>query len=77
MCAGTYLECRSLLKLRPERPPHLVFVAFLTGIFAHIPALGITGSFLCKCSYTRVHTLEESVGFICIYLIKTEVLSFL
>lgn len=77
MCAGTYLECRSFLKLRPERPPQLVFVAFLTGIFAHIPALGISGSFLCKCSFTHVHPPEESLGSISIYLIKTESLSFL
>lgn len=65
-CAGRiYFECRSLLKLCLERLRDLVFVAFLTGIFAHVPMLGINALPLAGCANasTRMQTLGDSVAF--------------
>lgn len=62
-----YFQCRSLLKLCLEPLPDLVFVAFLTGIFAHVPVLGIDVppvSWVCKCVYTHANTVGgDSVAF--------------
>lgn len=66
VCAGRiYFKCRSLLKLCLERLPDLVFVAFLTGIFAHIPMLGINALPLaagCANASTLMQTLGDSVA---------------
>lgn len=79
VCAGrSDFKCRSLLKLCPGRLLNVVFVASLTGIFAHILMLGINALPLAGRAQTSTHmqTPGDSVAFR-MYIFDPEFPSFL